>query len=116
MNETQNGTCVQFGTQGTFLDLKFETKYANGRGHWYVANISKPTYRQIIFPKLQIVFSKKKGSLVLKIQKGGKSFFFSFVFLINNNKSYFLINKQTLFFINKLTLFFINKQPLFSHK
>ena len=26
MNETQNGTCVQFGTQGTFLDLKFETK------------------------------------------------------------------------------------------
>ena len=35
MNETQNGTCVQFGTQGTVLDLKFETKYPNGRGHWY---------------------------------------------------------------------------------
>ena len=35
MSETQNEMCVQFGTQGTILDLKFETKYQNGRGHWY---------------------------------------------------------------------------------
>ena len=31
MNETQNGTCVQFGAQGTFLDLKFETISLIGR-------------------------------------------------------------------------------------
>ena len=35
MNETQNETCGQFGAQGTFLNLKFETKYAHGRGHGY---------------------------------------------------------------------------------
>ena len=29
MSETQNETCVQFGTQGTISDLKIE----NGRGH-----------------------------------------------------------------------------------
>jgi len=31
MNETQNGTCVQFGAQGTFLDWKFETISLIGR-------------------------------------------------------------------------------------
>ena len=35
MNETQNGTCVQFGTQGTILAVKMETRYTNGHGHGY---------------------------------------------------------------------------------
>ena len=40
MNQTQNGTCVQCGTQGTILALKFETKYTNGRGHWYRSSLT----------------------------------------------------------------------------
>ena len=40
MNETQNGTCVQCGTQGTILALKVETKYTNGRGHWYRSSLT----------------------------------------------------------------------------
>ena len=40
MNETQNGTCVQCGTQGTILALKVETKYQNGRGQWYRSSLT----------------------------------------------------------------------------